>query len=91
MSLQTDVSIYVITQLIKEARSLAENVRQAFTAQISAHGIVGAALLISQCVNAYPILSGIQIMFFSLVIVPIMSVPFIYQEYDPEVMITLPS
>lgn len=100
LSLQLDTSLYSITQIIREARTLAINGRQVWhqahihnqgfgfylTCQITLFFMV----ILSYCLLLPPIFEGYQMIFTLWFLFPWISFSFFFSPYDPQVMTHMP-
>ncbi|KAI9090541.1 hypothetical protein DFS34DRAFT_653986 [Phlyctochytrium arcticum] len=89
-SLHNDTSVYSLTQLIREARTIADNGRQAFLFYIAAQTSLCVIMLLSYCLLLPPIFQGYQLLFLLWIILPILSLSFVFSPHDPKVMTMMP-
>ncbi|KAI9207507.1 uncharacterized protein BJ171DRAFT_276649 [Polychytrium aggregatum] len=90
LTLNHDVSLYTLTQLIHEARTLAENARQGFSFHIGCQVALSLMIQLSYIVLLPPIFTGYQIMWMVWVILPILCFSFLFTPPDPEIMTHMP-
>ena len=85
ISLQSDTSVYTLTQLIREARTLAENSKQAFKFYIGCMLCLVLNLMISFLLGFPPMYAGYQLMWLSWLILPLISFSFLFTPHDHNV------
>jgi hypothetical protein len=91
LMLQAETSLYIVTQLIREARTIANNAVQAFTFLFGSLAALSAMCFISQCLLLPPILQGYQILWTTTVLLPIVTISFIFSARDVDMMTRMPS
>lgn len=91
LTLQADTSLYIVTQLIREARSIATNAVQAFTFLFGSFATLTALGFISQCLLFPPVLQGYQILWTTTIILPILCVSFIFSPLPADMMTRMPA
>jgi magnesium-transporting ATPase (P-type) len=90
LTLNHDVSLYSVTQMIREARSLAENGKQAFGFYIGTQIALSSVILLSYCALVPVIFTGYQIMFVLWITFPILSLSILFTPHLPDIMTHLP-
>ncbi|KAJ3129352.1 hypothetical protein HK100_008688 [Physocladia obscura] len=85
-----DTSIYSLTQLIREARTIVVNAQQGFSFHFGCQMSLSGVILLSYLFLLPPILTGYQILWLLWVIIPIQSGAFLFTPYDPEAMTVMP-
>ncbi|TPX40139.1 hypothetical protein SeMB42_g06136 [Synchytrium endobioticum] len=88
--LHFDTSFYILTQVIGEARTLATNARQGFLFLIGGLGSISFIQIVSYCFLLPPIMTGYQIIWLSWLILPLISLSFLFSGADEDVMIQMP-
>ncbi|KAI3652468.1 hypothetical protein MP228_002793 [Amoeboaphelidium protococcarum] len=78
LTMSGDLSPYVISQTVREARLSIARLIQAFTHTLAAQLGVMLLMLASVIMLLPPILTGFQILFITLMIIPILSMSFIF-------------
>lgn len=91
LSLNSDSSLYSITQMIREARSLAVNGRQAFAFYLGVQFSLTALMLFSYCALIPQMLLGYHIMFVLYYIAPIISLSMLFTPHLPDIMTHIPA
>jgi magnesium-transporting ATPase (P-type) len=90
LTLNVDTSLYSITQLIREARTLGYNGRQGFSFYLTCQLSMCFIMLLSYCALLPPIFTGYQIIFVTWLLFPWISMSFFFSPYDSEIMIHQP-
>ncbi|KAJ3415516.1 hypothetical protein HDV05_004718 [Chytridiales sp. JEL 0842] len=85
-----DTSLYSLAQLIREARTLADNARQGFSFYLGCQLSLSFLLMMSYCLLLPPILTGYQVLWVLWVVLPIQAAPFLFTPHDPDVMKLMP-
>jgi hypothetical protein len=91
LTLNSDSSFYSITQMIREARCLAENGRQTFAFYIGCQVSLSALVLLSSCTLIPRILEGYQIMFIIWFLSPILACSLLFTPHLPDIMTHMPA
>ncbi|KAI8899738.1 hypothetical protein BC833DRAFT_584440 [Globomyces pollinis-pini] len=87
LSLNADVSLYSVTQMIREARSLADNGRQVFAFYFGVQLALITTILISYCSPFLPpIFTAYQLMFILWVIAPSIALSLLFTPHHSEIM-----
>ncbi|KAJ3296230.1 hypothetical protein HK104_001843 [Borealophlyctis nickersoniae] len=86
LSLHSDTSIYSLSQIIREARTIADNGRQGFFFHLCCQLSLTLIILLSYCLLLPPILSGYQIMWLIWILVPIVSFSFLFTPHSDDAM-----
>ncbi|KAI9014158.1 hypothetical protein DFJ74DRAFT_681622 [Hyaloraphidium curvatum] len=89
--LQADTSLYIVTQLIREARTIATNATQAFTFLLGSVMSLSALLFLSQCLLLPPILQGYQILWMCTILFPLMAVSLVFSPREQDMMTRMPA
>ena len=90
LTLGIETSLYTITQIIREARTLTWNARQGFTFYVGAQMGLCATILLSYCFLQAPIYMGYQLIFVNWIILPLISVSFLFTPHLSDVMTSMP-
>ncbi|KAL2913414.1 hypothetical protein HK105_207026 [Polyrhizophydium stewartii] len=90
LNLNVDTSMYSITQIIREARTLAGNGRQGFAFYMGCQFALSATLFLSYCLLLPPIFTGYQLIFMAWVLLPLVSIGFMFSPHLPDVMTNMP-
>ncbi|KAI9350172.1 hypothetical protein BDR26DRAFT_798558, partial [Obelidium mucronatum] len=85
-----DTSVYSLTQLIRESRTLVANAQQGFSFHFGCQMSLSGIMLLSYVFMLPPVLSGYQILWFLWVIIPFQSMCFLFTPHDSAVMTTMP-
>ncbi|KAJ3021069.1 UNVERIFIED_CONTAM: hypothetical protein HDU68_009821, partial [Siphonaria sp. JEL0065] len=85
-----DTSVYSLTQLIREARTLVANAQQGFSFHFGCQMSLSGIILLSYVFLLPPVLTGYQILWLLWVIFPFQSIGFLFTPHDPAVMTTMP-
>lgn len=91
VTLNSDLSLYSVTQMIRESRSLFENGKQAFTFYLGAQIALSFAQLLSYFALLPGLFTGYQIMFLIWIITPLLSVSILFSPHMPEIMTYIPA
>jgi magnesium-transporting ATPase (P-type) len=90
-TLNADSGLYSITQMIRDARSLIENGRQAFAFYIGVQLAISALILSSYCAILPPALKGYQIMIALWITTPFISLSMLFTPHLPDIMTHMPA
>lgn len=90
LSLHCDTSLYSLTQLIREARTLAQNSKQGFFYYIGNLSCLAGCLLITYALGMPPIFTGYQLIWLTWILLPFISTSFLFTSHDAEVMTFMP-
>ncbi|KAI8809969.1 hypothetical protein BJ742DRAFT_803098 [Cladochytrium replicatum] len=90
INLNFDTSLYSVTQIIREARTLSTNGRQAFSFIVGCHFSLSLICLLSYCMLLPPILTPYQVMWMQWVILPPIAGSFLFTPRDPDIMTLMP-
>ncbi|TPX71870.1 hypothetical protein SpCBS45565_g00930 [Spizellomyces sp. 'palustris'] len=89
-SLHNDTSIYSLSQIIREARTIADHGRQAVVFYLSSQTCLCLIMILSYCLLFPPIFTGYQLFWLLWIILPPLSLSFMFSPHDPRVMTTMP-
>lgn len=90
-TLHSDARLYSITQMIRDARSLTENGRQAFAFYIGIQFGLSILILGSYIALIPNIIAGYQIMFMIWVIAPLIALSMLFTPHLPDIMTHMPA
>ena len=90
LTLHSDTSLYSITQIIREARTLASNARQSFFFYLNCQITLFLLIFCSYILLFPPILEGYQIQWTLWLLIPCISFSFFFSPYDSEIMTHVP-
>jgi hypothetical protein len=88
--MQADTSLYTLTQVIREARTILTGGRQAMFFIVGCHLAMSAMYFLSICLLLPPILQGYQMMWVLWIILPIVALSLLFVPHDPEIMTAMP-
>ncbi|KAI8904807.1 hypothetical protein EDD86DRAFT_194553 [Gorgonomyces haynaldii] len=88
--LHFDTSIYSVTQIIGEARTLASNGRQVFSFYLGTQLSLSLLFLVSYLCMLPPPMTGYQLMFILWIILPLTSFSLIFTPRDGDVLSQMP-
>ena len=91
LNLQFGSHLYCVTQMIRDARSLAENSVQAFAFYITLQLTLALTILLSDCALIPNIFNVYQILFIQYVIGPLLMFSIMFTPHLPKIMEQLPS
>ncbi|KAJ1911506.1 hypothetical protein IWQ60_010099 [Tieghemiomyces parasiticus] len=89
LAFQYDTSLYVLTQIIQEGRWLLACIRQGGCFLIGVHLASVFAILLSYTLLLPPILLGFHILWILCFLVPLLGLPFLFTEHEPDIMTTM--
>ncbi|KAJ1974141.1 hypothetical protein H4R35_003757 [Dimargaris xerosporica] len=89
LTFQHDTSLYVLTQIIREARWLLACIRQGGAFIIGMHLAVVMGLLMSYAMLLPPMFQGIHILWLLCFMVPLYTIPFLFVEHEATIMTTM--
>ncbi|KAJ1985953.1 hypothetical protein H4R33_003651 [Dimargaris cristalligena] len=89
LTFQYDTSLYVLTQIIREARWLLSCIRQGGCFLIGIHVAVVLCLLLSYATLLPPVFEGIHILWILCFLTPLFGLPFLFVEPEPDIMTTM--
>ncbi|KAI9353342.1 hypothetical protein DFJ73DRAFT_325651 [Zopfochytrium polystomum] len=90
LKLHFDTSPFCLTQLIREARTLAENARQGFALHVGCQMALTVLIITSYVFTLPPILTGYQILWLMWIVLPIQCLSILFSPHDPQVMTLMP-
>ncbi|EGF79461.1 hypothetical protein BATDEDRAFT_25815 [Batrachochytrium dendrobatidis JAM81] len=90
LTLNVDTSLYSITQIIREARTLATNARQGFIFYMGCQATLSCVQFLSFCLLLPPIFSGYHLIYFAWLLLPLISISFLFSPHLPDVMTNMP-
>ncbi|KAJ3082962.1 hypothetical protein HDU99_001060 [Rhizoclosmatium hyalinum] len=85
-----DTSVYSLTQLIREARTLVVNAQQGFSFHFGCQMSLSGIMLVSYIFLLPPILTGYQLLWLMWVIFPLQSIGFLFTPHDSAIMTMMP-
>ncbi|KAI8842809.1 hypothetical protein BJ741DRAFT_528519, partial [Chytriomyces cf. hyalinus JEL632] len=85
-----DTSVYSLTQLIREARTLVMNAQQGFSFHFGCQMALSCLTLLSYLFLLPPIFTGYQMIWLLWIILPIQSAAFLFTPHDPDAMKLMP-
>ncbi|KAJ3261769.1 hypothetical protein HK103_004720 [Boothiomyces macroporosus] len=92
LTLNSDFSFYNITQMIREARSLADNGQQCIALYLGIQLSLSFCVILSYCSTILPpIFTGYQIMFIQWIISPVLSLSLLFTPHHSDIMTHLPA
>lgn len=86
LNLHMDTSVYAISQMIREARAIANQQRQALLFYVGCCFSLSIIIIITQCMALPSVFSGYQIIWCTVVISSILTLSFFSLRYDQEIM-----
>ncbi|KAJ1984624.1 hypothetical protein H4R34_000527 [Dimargaris verticillata] len=89
LTFQHDTSLYVLTQIIREARWLLACIRQGGAFIIGMHLSVVMGLLMSYAMLLPPMFQGLHILWLLCFTVPLYTIPFLFVEHEATIMTTM--
>ncbi|KAJ3045042.1 hypothetical protein HK097_001311 [Rhizophlyctis rosea] len=90
LSLHSDTSVYSLSQIIREARTLADNARQMFVFYLGCQMSLVLTYILSYCLLLPPIFSGYQVMWVMWVLMPMICLTFMVTPHAEDVMTHMP-
>ncbi|KAJ3041841.1 hypothetical protein HDV00_008545 [Rhizophlyctis rosea] len=90
LSLHSDTSVYSLSQIIREARTIGDNARQAFVFYLGCQLSLVLVLILSYCLLLPSILTGYQTMWVMWVVVPALCLSFLFSPHSEDVMTHMP-
>ncbi|KAJ3246476.1 hypothetical protein HDU78_006897 [Chytriomyces hyalinus] len=85
-----DTSVYSLTQLIREARTLVMNAQQGFSFHFGCQMALSCLTLLSYLFLLPPIFTGYQMIWLLWIILPIQSAAFLFTPHDSDAMKLMP-
>ncbi|KAI8915014.1 hypothetical protein DFJ77DRAFT_43795 [Powellomyces hirtus] len=90
-SLHSDTSIYSLSQIIRDARTISDSGRQAIAFYLGCQTSLPFIMIIASCLLLPPVFSGYQLLWLMWVILPPLALSFLFSPYDPNVMTRMPA
>ncbi|KXS20321.1 hypothetical protein M427DRAFT_108458, partial [Gonapodya prolifera JEL478] len=89
--MQADTSVYTLTQVIREARTITSSARQAFMWLIASHTCLSAVMLLGQLFLVPTVFQGYQLLWVTWIVLPFVAFSMLFTAHDPEVMTQMPA
>ncbi|KAL1921766.1 uncharacterized protein VTP21DRAFT_10408 [Calcarisporiella thermophila] len=89
--MQYETSVFALSQIIREARRLLTNLRQAFIFLVGASFSLSAVYLVADCLLFPPLLTGYQMLWYMFVILPLLGCSFLFTPHEADIMSQMPN
>lgn len=90
LTMPPESSFFSLTQIIRESRTFMTNSRQGLSFLVGCHCALTVMYLISDCFLVPPIFQGYHIFWMMYLVLPILTMSFIFSPHDPDVMTLMP-
>ncbi|KAF9974039.1 hypothetical protein BGZ73_002685 [Actinomortierella ambigua] len=91
LMMQSETSLYALTQIVREARRLLNSQRQGSAFMMASFLSVSLLLVVGYCFLLPPAMTGYHILWLVWVIVPLLALSFFFTPHEPDTMTTMPS
>ncbi|KAJ9048773.1 hypothetical protein DSO57_1031404 [Entomophthora muscae] len=89
LSFNRETSLFVLTQIIREARRLLNAVRQGGSFLLAVGMAISLLVLLNSALTLPPVLAGHHILWLQWIIGPIITLPFLFTPHEPNTMTTM--
>ncbi|KAI8588602.1 hypothetical protein BDZ88DRAFT_476427 [Geranomyces variabilis] len=90
-SLHSDTSIYSLSQIIRDARTISDSGRQAIAFYLACQTSLPFIMILASCMLLPPVFAGYQLLWIMWIILPPLTLSFLFSPYDPNVMTRMPA
>ncbi|KAJ3021631.1 hypothetical protein HKX48_008112 [Thoreauomyces humboldtii] len=90
-SLHSDTSIYSLSQIIRDARTISDSGRQAIAFYLGCQTSLPFIMILASCMLLPPVFTGYQLMWLLWVVLPPLTLSFMFSPYDPHIMTRMPA
>ncbi|KAF9429528.1 hypothetical protein BGZ94_010368, partial [Podila epigama] len=91
LTMQSETSLYALTQVVREARRLLNSQRQGAVFMIASQMSISLLMLVAYCFLLPQAMTGYQILWLTWVIIPLLILSFFFSPHEPDTMTMMPS